>query len=266
MKMYQKHNQHLWDCWAGLHRDSVYYDVAGFVKGQSSLKSLELRELGPVRGRKLLHLQCHFGLDTLSWAREGALATGVDFSEAAICIAVELAEQTGLHATFVHSDVYDLLPSPAHAFDIVYTSYGVLPWLHDLGMWAEVVAGHLKPGGVFYIVEFHPVTFCLDDDGERLRYPYFQTDSPLIFGSDGSYAACKTTRTLHSYEWPHGLGEIVTALINSGLCIEHLHEFPYSTHPFPPYLRCDGPERYVPADPARSIPLLFSIKARKPLT
>lgn len=264
MKEYRKLNQQLWDHWAGLHRDSDYYDVAGFMKGISSLKSLELRELGPVRGQRLLHLQCHFGLDTLSWVREGARATGIDFSLAAIRMAAEIAGQAGLDATFVHSDVYDLPRTSAHPFDIVYTSYGVLPWLCDLRVWAEIVAGHLKPGGLFYIVEFHPITFCLDDEGESLRYPYFKTDSPLIFRAQGSYAACDTTRTFHSYEWPHGLGEIVTALIDAGLRIEYLHEFPYSTHPFPPYLTCDGPERYISADAARSVPLLFSIKARKP--
>lgn len=265
MRKFREHNRHLWDHWAELHRDSDYYDVAGFMRGNSSLKSLELRELGPVHGQSLLHLQCHFGLDTLSWVREGAIATGIDYSETAIRMAVGLAEQAGLDATFVHSDVYDLPQTSAHPFDIVYTSYGVLPWLDDLRSWAQVISGHLRPGGLFYMVEFHPVTFCLDDEGERFRYPYFHTDSPLIFVTDGSYAAHDTTRTLRSYEWAHGLGEIVSALIDAGLRIEHLREFPYSTHPFPPYLTCDGPERYIPADAARSIPLLFSVKARKPL-
>lgn len=265
MKKYRTHNRHLWDRWAELHRDSEYYDVAGFVRGSSALKSLELREVGPVHGKRLLHLQCHFGLDTLSWVREGAQATGIDYSETAVRMATELARQVGLDATFVHSDVYDLPRSVSSPFDIAFTSYGILPWLHDLDSWAEVIAGHLKPGGLFYMVEFHPVTFSLDDKGERFRYPYFQTDAPLIFGADGSFAVHDATQTHHSYEWPHSLGEVVTALIDAGLIIEHLHEFPYSTHPFPPYLTCDGPERYILPDNSGCLPLMFSVKARKPL-
>ena len=149
------------------------------------------------------------------------------------------------------------------AFDIVFTSYGVLPWLPDLDRWAKIGARCLKPGGTFYLVEFHPFVGMLDDAGERIAYPYFHRDEPLQFEQAGSYAEPEADFTHTAYEWPHSLGEIVTALLKAGLTLEYLHEFPYSTSPFPWYLDQEQPDRYVWKDRALTVPLMFSIKATR---
>ena len=256
-------NRTLWDQWTRLHAASAFYDVDGFKEGKSTLMPVERAALGDVAGKTLLHLQCHFGLDTLSWAREGAIVTGVDFSPDAIDLARSLSDELHLPATFLCANIYDLPEEPEAQFDIVFTSYGVLTWLPDLDRWAHLIARYLKPEGTFYIVEFHPLLSMLDDDGERIAYPYFRTEEPLRFEDEGSYAAPDADVKQTSYEWPHSLGEIVTALLKEGLRLQYLHEFPYSTYPFPHYLEEDAPGRYVWKDRTITVPLMFSIKAVK---
>ena len=172
-------NRELWNAWTEIHEGSTFYDVEGFLAGRQTLLPIELEELGPdVReGTTLLHLQCHFGLDTLSWARRGARVTGVDFSDKAIALADRLAREVGLDEAcrFVQSDLYDL---PAHLderFDVVFTSWGVLMWLPDLTAWGRLIARYLRPGGIFYIVDFHP--FVLDPR-RRARRPHRRLPLP----------------------------------------------------------------------------------------
>src|SRR5512147_3253183 len=140
MEDYLNSNQQLWNEWTGLHEQSPFYNVVGFKAGASTLRPIERQELTDVAGKTLLHLQCHFGLDTLSWARAGALATGVDLSDESIALARALSSELGIPATFVCSDILELPQALAGQFDIVFTSYGVLNWLHDLKSWAAVVA------------------------------------------------------------------------------------------------------------------------------
>ncbi len=263
MEDYFETNRALWDGWTKLHTASAFYDVDGFKAGASTLKPVERDELGEVSGKTLLHLQCHFGLDTLSWAREGAVVTGVDFSEEAIARARSLSAELDLPATFLCSNLYDVPEVLNAAFDIVFTSYGVLTWLPDLDRWAQIGARCLKPGGTFYLVEFHPFVSMLDNEGQRIAYPYFLGDEPLQFEEAGSYAEPEADFTHTAYEWPHSLGEIVTALLKAGLTLEHLHEFPYSTYPFPWCLDQEQPDRYVWKDRALTVPLMFSIKATR---
>jgi SAM-dependent methyltransferase len=221
-------NRSLWNGWTRLHERSRFYDIEGFKAGQSSLTPLELEEVGDVKGKSLLHLQCHFGMDTLSWARRGARVTGVDFSEEAIKLARSLATELELPAEFVCSNVYDLPDALEGRFDVVYTSYGVLSWLPRLGRWAEVVAHFLKPGGFFYIVEYHPFTSMLADDGHTFDFPYFHTPEPLKLHSTGSYAEPNAPNFSHTeYNWSHSLADVVNAVIRAGLRLEFLHEFPY---------------------------------------
>ena len=183
MDDYKKANLALWNEWAHLHAGSAFYDVEGFKAGKTSLNPLEMEELGNVAGKTLLHLQCHFGLDSLSWARLGASVTGVDFSDQAIALARSLSQEVGLEAEFVCSDIYELPQVLAGQFDIVYTSYGVLAWLPDLKNWAAVIAHFLKPGGVFFIAEFHPFAMVFDNSetatGLRIQYPYFHYDRAI---------------------------------------------------------------------------------------
>ena len=263
-------NRRHWDEIVPIHLSSEFYDVAGFKAGRTSLKSVELEELGDVHGKSLLHLQCHFGMDTLSWAREGAIVTGMDFSERAIEAARALAAETGIGAQFLVSDIYALPENLQGQFDIVFTSYGVKAWLPDIKRWAQVGAHFVRPGGTFYIVEFHPFAGVFDDAADvtdlRVHYPYFSSGEPLRFEQGDTYAgASAAVEHQTTYEWPHTLGDIVTALIEAGLRIEFLHEFPFSTSLHVPFteVAADGKVRLTKHD--GSVPLLFSIKATKPL-
>jgi len=270
MPEYGEANRRHWDELVPIHVRSQFYDVASFKAGKTSLKRLELEELGDVRGQSLLHLQCHFGLDTLSWAREGAIVTGVDFSEPAIETARVLAAECGIDAQFVQSDVYLLPEKLVGTFDIVFASYGALCWLPELKRWAKIVAHFLRPGGTFYIVEFHAMSgvFITDSDVTDLvvREPYFPIDEPLAFEDDGSYADrdAKIENRL-TYSWPHPVSEIVTSLIEAGLRIEVLHEFPFTTKQWFPFMEQDSDGRWHLTKHDGSVPLLYSIKATNQL-
>ena len=262
-------NRAHWDEVVPIHVASDFYDVASFKAGESKLKPVELAELGDVRGKTLLHLQCHFGLDTLSWAREGAIVTGIDFSEPAIAQARALASELSIPARFIVTNVYDAPSVLDEQFDIVFTSYGVLGWLPDIARWAQVGAHFVKPGGTFYIAEFHPVSNVFDEspgiDGLYVKYPYFSLPEPFKDDTGNDYAD-PTSKLQHAttYWFPHSLGEVVTALIDAGLRIDHLHEFPFSTYQFLPFTarQPDGTVRLTQHDGC--IPLLYSIKATKP--
>lgn len=261
---YRRANRRLWDTWARLHEAAPFYDVAAFRAGASSLNPVEVAEVGPVAGRSMLHLQCHFGLDTLSWARQGAVVTGVDFSEEAIARARALSRDLALDATFVCADVYALPTVLEARFDVVFTSYGVLPWLPDLTAWAEVVAHFLNPGGVFHLVEFHPVLTMLAEDGAGFDFPYFRTPEPVRYDVEASYAAAHPGTVRTAYEWPHGLGEVVTALVAAGLHLDYLHEHAWSPYDCFPGLEAVAPGRYVWGGREGWLPHLFSLRARKP--
>jgi len=267
MDEYRRTNVALWNNWTALHAHSAYYDVEGFKAGKSTLTPIELDEIGDVSGKSLLHLQCHFGLDTLSWARRGAHVTGVDFSDRAIELARSLAAELGIAARFVHSDIYDLPAKLRGGFDLVYTSYGVLYWLPDLRRWAEVIAHFLKPGGVFYIVEHHPFAAVFDStDITQLQvaYPYFHGPEPEQVESYGSYAASSDRFQGMQYGWDHTLSEVVNAVLATGLRLDHLHEFPHSDFPSLPNMeRGDDGCWRLPGKFGNSIPLLFSLKATK---
>jgi SAM-dependent methyltransferase len=259
-------NRKLWDERTGFHVKADFYDVEGFKHGKCSLSPIDREELGDVSGKSLLHLQCHFGMDTLSWARLGARVTGADFSEKAIAQARALAEELGIPAEFVCSNVYDLPGKLTGQFDVVFTSAGVLNWLPDMAAWARVIAHFLAPGGTFYIREFHPTAYIFDEkeaSGPLVRIPYFNTGQPLQFEAEGSYADRQADIKRESYEWPHGFGEIVNALIDAGLRIDFLHEFPFSTYQSHPWLTQgkDGLWRYEAVP--NSIPLMFSIKTTR---
>jgi SAM-dependent methyltransferase len=267
MQEYIDTNRAWWNERVPVHAGSSFYDLQSFRDGGLTLMPLERRELGDVEGRSLLHLQCHFGLDTLSWARLGARATGVDFSEEGIALARSLSAELGIEATFIHSDVYELPDLLSREFDIVFTSYGVLAWLPDLRRWADVIARFLAAGGIFYIAEIHPfaMVFYDEEDAERLRvyYPYFHDTEPLRFECEGSYASA--TACIHNvtYEWTHSLGDILNALISAGLKIDYLHEFPYACYKMFPFLVQDEAGWWRLRESDGSIPMTFSLKATK---
>lgn len=263
MREHVQVNRDLWNRWIPIHEKSAFYDVAGFRAGASTLKPVELEEVGSVEGKRLLHLQCHFGMDTLSWARRGARVTGVDLSDAAIELARSLAREEGIDARFLRADLYDLPGVLAEEFDVVFTSYGVLPWLPDIRRWAEVVARFLRPGGTFYVVEFHPLADVVDDDGRTLRHPYFHSPEPLEMEQRGSYADPAADLAHQAFFWSHTLGDVVSALVGAGLTIEFLHEFPYSVYDCFPYVEERQPGRWWPRESAGALPLMFSIRATR---
>jgi SAM-dependent methyltransferase len=263
-------NNALWDEWTKIHETSQFYDLAAFRRGGIRLRPYELEEIGPVEGLDVLHLQCHFGMDTLSFARLGARVTGADFSQAAVELARSVAGDIGHpEARFVQSDLYDLPAALEGDFDLVYTSRGVLGWLPDIRRWARVVAHFVRPGGRFYITEIHPVAQAFEDEGIapgelQLRYPYWEHRAPLAFPVVGSYAdPMATVASPTEYGWDHGLGEIVTALVEAGLRIESLREYPFVDWPVGFLVEADdGTWRLPPGTPGE-LPLFFSILATK---
>lgn len=268
MDEYTRANRRRWDALAEVHPHAPFYDVAGFRAGGLSLRPLEREEVGSVEGKTLLHLQCHFGLDTLSWARLGARVTGVDFSERAIARAEALRDEAGLEATFLCADVYDLPDLLGGTFDVVFTSYGVLCWLPDVPRWARVVARYVRPGGFFYLAEDHPFAQVFDNEPDtrdlRVAYPYFPREEPLRFEAGGSYADVAPEGGLPSYEWPHGLGEVVTALREAGLRLAFLHESPSCSWQRFPFLVQDDEGWWRLPPGWVEVPLTLSLKATRP--
>jgi SAM-dependent methyltransferase len=272
-------NRALWDDLVEINAASDFYDLDGFRSGRSSLRPIEVRELGPVTGRSLLHLHCHFGMDTLSWARAGARVTGVDFSPRAIERARALAEEVGVPARFVCSSTYDLPQVLDDRFDVVFLSYGVLIWLPDVERLARLVARYLVPGGTFYMVEFHPILGTFGDAGEPLRASYFhesaarryeeagtyaEPDDPVVrrYEEAGTYAEPDDPVVRASYEWQHPVSDVVSALCAAGLRIEFLHEFPESPWRVP-LLEEIAPGHSVLRGHPNTIPLVYSIRARR---
>ena len=267
-------NRRLWDAWTAVHAEGDFYDLEGFRAGGVRLRDEEIAAVGDVRGKTLLHLQCHFGIDTLSWARLGARVTGADFSPAAIRLAREIAADIGIEdARFVESNLYDLPDNLDGEFDVVYTSRGVLGWLPDVRAWARVVAHFLAPGGAFFITEAHPVLQVFETDGVapgelRPLYPYWEHRDALVFDVKGSYADPDAdVGEQQEHGWDHGLGEIVTALIDAGLRIESLEEHPYLDWATDFLEESEpGSGRYVLPAGAGELPLMFSLRASRPAT
>ncbi|MDO6427941.1 class I SAM-dependent methyltransferase [Thalassotalea sp. 1_MG-2023] len=249
-------NRKAWDERTKIHINSRFYDVDAFIGGKSSLNKIELNQVGDVKGKTLLHLQCHFGLDTLSWARKGASVTGVDLSVEAIAQANKLKNKLGLTATFIAADLYQFSDDNAKQYDIVYTSYGALCWLPDIDRWAQTVAKALLPGGELHLIEFHPAIDLLTG------YSYFSSVDPDVEveetyteNSDGAKSTIVT--------WPHSLADVITALISVGLYIEQVNEFPYSPYNCLEDLDYVAEHGYQLLHKGQQVPLIYAIKARK---
>lgn len=227
---YFEANQSLWDQRTMVHKDSSFYDVPGFLNGKSSLTSIELAELGDVRGKKILHLQCHFGLDSLSLVRLGAEVTGVDFSTAAIEEARRLSDVSGLPARFICCNVYDLEQHLQETFDMVFTSYGVIGWLPDLDRWAALISRYLAPSGRFYMAEFHPVVWMMDEDFTHIKY-YYHNRELIETVSQGTYTDRQAPIHSKEYSWNHSLSEVLNALLQQGLRLRFFNEHSFSPYP-----------------------------------
>lgn len=261
-------NRALWNEWTDIHEKSEFYDLDGFKSGKIRLNQIERDELGDVTGKSLLHLQCHFGLNTLSLARLGAKVTGVDFSDKSIALARSLADELNIDAQFVLSDIDRLPDHLTGEFDIVFTSYGVLCWLPDLTRWADVIAHFLKPGGTFYMAEFHPFAWVFDDSPgatePKVFVPYFGDGETTEWKIEGSYVdRSADVKQPVSYEWTHTLSDVINALIGAGLRIDFLHEFPYTVYQQFPFVEKDPDGYWRMKDKSNSLPLVFSVQATK---
>ncbi|MEV6977486.1 class I SAM-dependent methyltransferase [Kitasatospora sp. NPDC093806] len=257
-------NRANWDERVPIHTASDFYDIPGFVAGKDVLRPFELAEVGDVDGKTLLHLQCHIGLDTLSWARRGATVTGLDFSEPAVAAATEVAERIGATtARFVASDVYDAVGAlGGQTFDVVYTGLGALCWLPDIDRWARTAAALVAPGGFLYLAEFHPFADTLAEDGRTVETDYFER-GPTVWDETYTYTdGEQVTGATVTVEWQHGIGDVVSALASQGLRIEFLHEHDFTLFARFPVLEQDGGYRFPPGHPAA--PLMYSIRASRP--
>ncbi|NTS76785.1 class I SAM-dependent methyltransferase [Catenovulum sp. SM1970] len=249
-------NKTAWDNRTKIHVKSMFYDLAAFKNGRNSLNEIELTQVGDIKHKSLLHLQCHFGQDTLSWARLGADVTGVDLSTTAIEQAKKLTEELGLSAEFIAQDIYQFGQTNQKQFDRVFTSYGVLCWLPDLSLWAQTIFKALKPGGQFHLVEFHPFNDVLSG------YRYFPSDEPDI-ETEATYTENANDELETLATWNHPISEVINALIQAGLQIEAMNEFAYSPYPCFDGLDYVAGKGYQLLHKGQPIPLVYSIKATK---
>lgn len=259
---YIRVNKEHWNKRVPIHRDSDFYNLAAFKKGKNCLNSIEVEELGDVKGNTMLHLQCHFGLDTMSWARMGARVTGVDFSEDAIALARSINDELGLNAEFICSNVYDHNNFSSKEYDIVFTSYGVIGWLPDLDRWANTIHQCLKPGGIFHMVEFHPMVWIYDNNFTHVAYSYFNRDV-IEEEYEGTYGNREANIRIKEYSWNHPVSEVINVLISNGMEIRHLNEFDYSPYDcFPNTIKNPEGNFYIKGF-ENKLPMVYSIKAIK---
>ena len=259
---YLETNAAHWDTMVDVHWESPFYDVPGWLAGRDTLPALDVQWLPALDGKRLLHLQCHFGQDTLSLARRGAKVTGADISARAIERAHELAGLANLEATFVRSDLYGLPQHLRGTFDVVYTSWGTIGWLPDLERWASVIDHFLAPGGQLVFLEFHPMLWMYGRDRNRFEYSYFNR-GPITEEETQSYTGASKPPT-REVGWNHPLGEVLGALLGRGLQLEGFEEYDYVPYPsFSDSVEIE-PGKYQWRGFEGVLPMSYALRARKP--
>ncbi len=261
-KNYIEINRQSWNNRTDAHIKSEFYDVENFIKGKTSLNSIELALLGDLTNKTILHLQCHFGQDTISLSRLGAEVTGVDFSNKAIEKAKKMATATNSKATFICCDIYDLPEHLDNQFDIIFTSYGTIGWLPDIDKWAKIVSKYIKPNGQFVFVEFHPVVWMFDENFKKITYRYFNSGA-IIEQETGTYADKNATISQEYVMWNHSLSEVINSLINNGLEIKSFNEYDYSPYNCFNNTIESKPKKYRIQHLTNKIPMVYSIVAKK---
>ncbi len=260
---YQELNKKAWDQKTEQHINSDFYELEAFLNGKNVLRNVELELLGDVKGKKVLHLQCHFGLDSLSLARMGAKVTGVDLSEKAIQKAKEINERIGSDAQFINCDLYDLPQHLEGQFDLIFTSYGTIGWLPDLEKWASVIRHFLKPGGRFVMVDFHPFVWTFDDDMKLISYDYFKAE-PIIETIKGTYADRNAPIETTTVSWNHSLSDLLTSLIQADLVLRTFKEFDYSPYNCFRNLKERSNNEFVFEHLQHRIPMMYALEAVAP--
>lgn len=255
-------NRESWNKRTDYHLTSEFYDNENFKKGANSLTEIELPLLGNLQGKTVLHLQCHFGQDTLSLARLGAKVTGVDLSDNAIKNARKLAAELNLEAEFICCNLYDLPQHLSQQFDVVFTSYGTVIWLPDLDSWAKIISKFLKPGGKFVFAEFHPVVWMYDNDFSRIEYSYFKTE-PIIEEETGTYADKAAPITQTCVTWNHSLSEVLNSLLQNGLELILLNEYNFAPYNCLNHLEQVAEKRFQIKHFGDKVPLVYALVATK---
>lgn len=259
---YKEINRKLWNDKVDVHVASDFYDVNTFIGGKQVLNTTELDLLGDVAGKSILHLQCHFGQDSIELSRMGAKVTGVDLSDKSIEKAKWLADQCNTDTQFVCCDVYDAPQHIEEQFDIVFTSYGTVGWLPDMNKWAHVIAHFLKPGGTFVFAEFHPVVWMMDYEFSKIEYGYFNTGA-IVEEMEGTYTDRNASIKNTEVSWNHSISEVVESLLQSGIRLESMKEFDYS-----PY-NCFrntvelAPNKFQIKGLEGKLPMVYALKGRK---
>jgi len=255
-------NRAAWDSKTKHHVESAFYDVPAFLAGANTLNTIELNLLGNIKGKSILHLQCHFGQDTISLARLGANATGIDLSGVAISKANELRDITKTNCEFIECNIYDLPKYLNKTYDIVFTSYGTIGWLPDLDKWASIIQQYLKPNGRFVFVEFHPVVWMFDDDFEKVSYNYFNS-GPIIETQEGTYADRSAPVKHESVGWNHPTSEVLSALLKRKLELIKFEEYDYSPHKCFKHMVEFEPKKFRIKHLKGNIPMVFALEAVK---
>lgn len=261
-KNYIEVNKALWNDKVDIHYASDFYDVKGFLEGKSSLNPIELELMGDISSLRILHLQCHFGQDTISMARLGAQVVGVDLSDKAIAQAQSLAKECEVDATFICCNIYDLPQHLGDEFDIVFTSYGTIGWLPDMDRWGKIISRYLKPGGRFIFAEFHPVMWMFDDSFKDIAYSYFNTGA-IEEIEEGTYAEKEANIKHESICWNHSISDVVNALIKNKLSIQQFNEYDYSPYDCFQNMVTVGPHQYRIKDLDNKLPIVYAIEAMK---
>lgn len=261
-KDYLKVNKKTWNDKTDVHIGSEFYDNEAFLNGKSTLNPIELELLGDIKNKKILHLQCHFGQDTMTFSRMGAKATGVDLSDKAIERAREFATQLGLNTQFVCSDIYEAPKHLDEKFDIVFTSYGTIGWLPDLDKWAGVIAYFLKKGGQFVMADFHPVVWMFDNDFKEVQYNYFNTEA-IIEEEMGTYADRGAEIENKTISWNHSTSELLNALLKNGLLLQAFNEYDYSPYSCFNHIEEVEKGKFRIVHLGKKIPMVYSILATK---
>lgn len=256
-------NRAWWDERAELHERSRFYDLDGFVAEPDRLRPFEVAELGDVTGLSLVHLQCHLGTDTLSWATRGARVVGLDFSQPAIEAARRLNDRLGYDAEFVVADVHDAVEAlGGRTFDVVYTGLGALNWLPDLDRWAAVAAALVGPGGRLLVVELHPFTAVFGDDDLDIAWGYWDRGE---YPADGSYADPDAELEHNrSAERNATFGEVITAIAQQGLVVRSLREHATTIYARWPWLEQEGVGTYRMPAGRPALPLVYTLLATRP--
>jgi 2-polyprenyl-3-methyl-5-hydroxy-6-metoxy-1,4-benzoquinol methylase len=254
-------NQKSWNQRTQEHFESDFYDVNSFLQGKSSLNQIEIELLGDIKNKKILHLQCHFGMDSISLSRMGAKVTGIDLADEAINKAKYLAEITKSNTEFICCNIFDLPDHLNDTFDIVFTSYGVISWYPDLNQWGEIINQYLKPNGKFIMVEFHPILWMFDTKFKKIESAY-SSKEPFITSSETYTNHSDKTQQYEEITWNHGLSTVFKGLLNNNLQILNFDEYDYSPCNLFGNMKEENGKFRI-SEMEHMLPILFSIIAKK---